>query len=308
MTRSKRPRGALLRTSKWRGAVAMALIAWSITSIAGLGGTGILVATASAAPKPAPKPMLDVKAIDTQLRSQDAAQITVGLTAMRAGSREAAPLVPVVERLLDRGLPSPVAKSAIDALAEMGLPSSTTVIARYTHHRDVEVRRAAVSALRRTRGPDAIPTLRAALSDSDNRVRSAAASGLGSLNAVDTMDDLYRALDHKVLEAAAAIGQICKGEACDRFVARAGKLPLPVLTSGIDQLLFRPASEVSDDQKVKMIGEVRELGTQEVNRYLNDVLGRWPATGSARVKAALDQAVQATRSSPGDAPKPGSTP
>jgi HEAT repeat protein len=157
--------------------------------------------------------------------------------------------------------------------------------------------------LRHTRGPDATPALRAALSDSDGRVRSAAASGLGSLNAIEAMDDLYRALDHKVLEAAAAIGQICKGDSCDRFVARAGKLQLIVLTSGIDQLLFRSALDVPDDQKIKIIGDIRELGTQEVNRYLSDVLGRWPAAGSPKVKAALEQAVSATRNSPGDVKK-----
>lgn len=296
MTTKEGSRASLLYARVVSGAVGVGLLVW---------GAGLV----QAAPKAPLRPTLDVKATAAQLTSGDQAAITTALTAIRGASQSAGPLVPVVERLLDRGAPAPVAKLAIDALADLAQPSSSSVIARYSRHRDVELRRAAVSALRRTRGPDATPALRAALSDSDGRVRSAAASGLGSLNAIEAMDDLYRALDHKVLEAAAAIGQICKGDSCDRFVARAGKLQLIVLTSGIDQLLFRSALDVPDDQKVKIIGDIRELGTQEVHRYLNDVLGRWPAGGSPKVKAALEQAVQATRNSPGDVKKDqGATP
>jgi hypothetical protein len=88
-------------------------------------------------------------------------------------------------------------------------------------------------------------------------------------------------------------------------------LPFDVVSSGFDQMLFRPAGEVSDDAKVKLVGRLRELGTAEANRFLRDVVARWPQSGSARVKQSIDQAVSATASSPGslgDTPKPPGSP
>ena len=64
-------------------------------------------------------------------------------------------------------------------------------------------------------------------------------------------------------------------------------------------MLFRPAADVSDDIKVKVVGRVRELGTGEANRFLRDVQTKWPKTWSQRVKQAIDQAVLATSASPG---------
>jgi hypothetical protein len=111
--------------------------------------------------------------------------------------------------------------------------------------------------------------------------------------------DLFVALDHKVAEAAASIGQLCAGNECDRLASKLGGVPFDVVTSGLDQVLFRPASDVSDDVKVKIVGRVRELGTGEANRFLRDVQTKWPGTWSQRVKQAVDQAVLATSGSPG---------
>ena len=76
-------------------------------------------------------------------------------------------------------------------------------------------------------------------------------------------------------------------------------MPFDVVTSGLDQMLFRPASDVSDDVKVKVIGRVRELGTGEANRFLRTVQDKWPKAWSQRVKQSIDQAVLATSGSPG---------
>ena len=136
--------------------------------------------------------------------------------------------------------------------------------------------------------------LRHALSDDDAAVRGLAATGLGSLKAKDAVRDLFVALDHKVSEASASIGQLCAPAECDELVGKLGKLPFDVVTGGLDQVLFRPPTEVDDDEKVKMVGHVRELGTAEANRFLKDVQKRWPATWSPRVKQAIDQGVLAT--------------
>ncbi len=128
-----------------------------------------------------------------------------------------------------------------------------------------------------------------------------AATGLGSMKAKDTVGDLFVALDHKVAEAAASIGQLCSGAECDRLAGKLGSVPFDVVTGGLDQMLFRPAADVSDDTKIKVVGRVRELGTAEANRFMRDVQAKWPKTWSARVKQAIDQAVLATAASPGSA-------
>jgi hypothetical protein len=71
-------------------------------------------------------------------------------------------------------------------------------------------------------------------------------------------------------------------------------IPFDVVTGGLDQVLFRPTAEVSDDAKVKIIGRIREQGTIEGNKFLKDVQKRWAAGSSPRVRQAIDQAVMAT--------------
>jgi HEAT repeat protein len=168
------------------------------------------------------------------------------------------------------------------------------MLAQYATHRTVALRRAAVKALTRTKGPAATPALRRALGDADTQVRGTAASGLGALKAKEAVGDLFLALDHKVNEAAASIGQLCSPEQCDQLAAKLGKLPFDVVTSGLDLVLFRPASEVPDDTKIKVLGRLRELGTAEANRFLKDVDKRLAKQSSPRIRQALEQAVKAT--------------
>jgi HEAT repeat protein len=157
----------------------------------------------------------------------------------------------------------------------------------------VKVRRAAAKALARTKGAAAAAALRKALSDSDPVVRGTAASSLGALKAKDAVPDLFIALDHKVNEAAASIGQLCNPDQCDQLAAKLGKLPFDVVSQALDQILFRTA-DMSEDAKIKVVGRIRELGTIEANKFLRDVQKRWPANGSKRVRQSIDQAVIAT--------------
>jgi hypothetical protein len=121
-----------------------------------------------------------------------------------------------------------------------------------------------------------------------------AATGLGSLRAKEAVGDLFVALDHRVNDAAVSIGELCAPAECESLEGRLGRIPFDIVTSGLDPILFRPPSEVSDDAKVKLIGRVRELGTAEANKFLRDVQARWPETGSERIKKALELGVQAT--------------
>jgi HEAT repeat protein len=234
-----------------------------------------------------------------RLRSGDAAQIKSALDDVRTSGKAGAPAAPVIAELLEHGLAPPLAQAAIDTLGDTESEAGSEALAWYARHRDIVLRRAAVQALARTRGPAAIKALRASLSDPDPNVRGLAATALGSMKATETVADLFVALDHKVAEAAASIGQLCAGAECERLAGKLGSVAFDVVTSGLDQVLFRPAADVSDDIKVKIVGRVRELGTGEANRFLRDVQTKWPKTWSARVKQSIDQAVLATSGSPG---------
>jgi HEAT repeat protein len=201
--------------------------------------------------------------------------------------------------LLRQGLSPALTKAALETLGDTESEAASETVAWYAHDRNFEMRRTAVRTLAKTRGAAATRALRAALSDPDPGVRGLAATGLGLMNAKEAVADLFVALDHNVPEAAASIGLLCAGNECDKLASRLGSIPFDVVTSGLDPVLFRPPTDVSDDLKVRVIGRLRELGTAGAHRFLSDVQAKWPATGSQRVKQSIDQAVLATAASPG---------
>jgi len=255
----------------------------------------------SAGPKPPPAaPVVPLsKAALDKLKAPDASDIKSALDDARLSGKGAVAAAPIIVELLQKGLPFGLTENALDTLGDIEWEGATPTVAWYARHRKVEIRRSAVRALVRTKGAVAVKALRAALSDDDARVRGFAATGLGSLRAKEAVADLFLALDHKVNEAAVSIGQLCAPAECESLQGRLGRIPFDVVTSGLDQVLFRPPGEVSDDAKVKLVGRLRELGTGEANKYLKDVQARWPATWSARVKMSIDQGVQATTGSVG---------
>ena len=234
-----------------------------------------------------------------RLKSGDEALIRQAIDDVRMSGKAGAPAVPAIVALLKQGMRSKLTLAAIETLGDTENEGASEALGWYTHHRDAAIRRAAVEALARTRGPVAASMLRARLSDSDDGVRGRAATGLGAMKAKEAVGDLFVALDHRVIEAGAAIGQLCAPSECDKLASKLGSVPFPVVTSGLERVLFRPAPEVNDDTKVKIVGRVRELGTGEANRFLRDAQSRWPKGGSPRVKQSLDQAVLATSGSPG---------
>ena len=252
----------------------------------------------AAPPKKPAAPSFDVQAAALELTSGDVDRALAALERIRAAGKTASGVAPVIDRLLARGATAAIARAALVAAGEVGQPASAPIVRPYVRHRDAELRRAAVSALLKLKGKDAVAGLREALADADPRVRGTAASGLGGLGAHDALADLNAALDRKVYEAAASIAQLCAGAECDAFEGHIGKIPLDVMTSGFDAILFR--TDVSDDHKVKLVLRIRDLGTAEANKYLRDVLSRW--TGAARVKTSLDESIASTRSAPGATP------
>ncbi|MDB4940757.1 MAG: hypothetical protein JWP97_291 [Labilithrix sp.] len=265
----------------------------------------LLTPAASAAQKPgekkpaaAAKPTVDTKALGLELKSADEAQVGEALDALRTAGVAGAPAAPAVADALGRGLSLPLTQSAIETLGDLESEAGTPVLTQYAAHRNAKVRRAAVKSLARTKGAGAVPALRRALADADGVVRATAASGLGSLKAKDAVPELFVALDHKVNEAAASIGQLCNPAQCEQLAAKLGKLPLDVVTGGLDAVLFRPTADVSDDAKLKIVALLRAQGTSEGNKFLRDVQKRWPAGQSPRVRQAIDEAVMATAGGP----------
>lgn len=247
---------------------------------------------APAAAKPAPK--VDVSGAITKVKSGDEGQIQQGLDDLHTAGPAGASAAAEVANLLGRGTTDQLTTKAIETLADLESPDGSAVLALYATHRNVSLRRASVKALTRTKGPAAATALRKALGDQDAQVRGVAASGLGMLKAKDAVPDLFVALDHKVAEAAASIGALCTPDQCEQLATKIGKFPFDVVTGGLDQVLFRPAAEVPDDAKIKVIGRIREMGTQEANKFLKDVQSRLQKDASARIKQAVEQAVKAT--------------
>jgi HEAT repeat protein len=287
-----------LRWARWGALLALGLVC--LQPGAALAEEG-KAAPAGSSKKPAargskPAVTVNVAALTERLKSSEGTEVEKALGEAKAAGKGALPLGPAVEDLLRRGTSPGIATLALGVLAEIGSPASAASIQPYLHHRSPEIRKRALATLAKTGGPTAIGWLREALSDSDAGVRGTAASGLGALKGREAIGDLFLAFDHQVIEAAASIGQLCTADECDKFIAKTGTFGLDVMTSGFDQILFRPSTEVSDDQKIRIVERVRQLGTQEANKYLRDLQSRWPGT-SPKVKGAIDQGVTATAGS-----------
>jgi len=239
-----------------------------------------------------------------RLRAEDPTALKGALDDVRMAGKGGAAAVPAIVELLREGLPAPLTRAAIETLGDTESGAASEVVGWYTRHRNGDIRRAAAEALARTGGPAAIQALRGALSDPDPRVRAASAQGLGSLGAKDAVGELFVALEHGVAEAAAPIGALCAAAECERLLGKLGSLPFPVVTAGLGEILLRTQADPSEDLKLAIVAHVRELGTAEANRFLRETRAKWPPKGSARVKRALDEAVIATRESPG-APEDG---
>ncbi|MGD0674600.1 MAG: HEAT repeat domain-containing protein [Polyangiaceae bacterium] len=243
----------------------------------------------------APLPADTVK----RLRSGQPSLIRSALDDIRISGRAGAAAVPAVVDLLRQGISPTLTLAALETLGDTESPAASDVVAWYTRHKNIALRRAAVEALVKTGGGVATKALKAALSDSDVAVRGLSATGLGTLKAKDAVPELFAALERHVPEAAASIGELCAAPDCEHLASKLGTIPFDVVASGLDEVLLRPPGEVSDDVKVKIVDSLREVGTAEVNHFLKRVQARLPAHGWVRVKHAIDQTVLATAGSPG---------
>jgi HEAT repeat protein len=192
-----------------------------------------------------------------RLKSGDPAQVAAALDDVRVAGKAGAPAVPAIVDLLAHGLSPELTQSAVDTLGDTESEAATPALVWYARHRNVAIRRGAIQALARTRGPVSVRALRAGLSDPDPAVRGFAATGLGTMKAKEALGDLFVALDHKVVEASPSIGELCVGDECDKLAQKLGTMPFEVITSGLDVALFRAPADVNDDIKIKIVARVR---------------------------------------------------
>ena len=273
---------------------------------AALAFTGALPLEARAQNKPRPGAVVAVPlpadAIK-RLKSAEAAQVQGALDDVRMSGRDGAPAAKTIVDVLNRGLSPALTLAAIETLGDTQSPVANEALAWYARHRDAGIRRAAITALGKLRGAVPAHALRTALSDPDEGVRGLAATEIGGLEGntqvTETVADLFLALDHKVEEAAASIGQLCEPADCKKLAGKLGIVPFDVMAGALDQVLLRPPKDIDEATKVDIIARVRELGTADVQQFLQDLQSKWPPKGSARVKATIDQAVTATTGSPG---------
>lgn len=243
--------------------------------------------------KAPPAPKSDLDALAKQLAGDEATVIATLQKIAEAGDPATAPLVADV---LNRGGSQAVIEEALKTAGKLKEPSLSVAIAPYVRHRTPEIRQSAVRTLLKTKGPTAVDALKQGLRSVDAVVRGTAATGLGALGAKDALPALFTAFDHGVADAAAAIGQLCAPAECEKFAERTGTVAFDIMSSGFDQILFRPPESVPDEAKLKLVGRMRELGTEEVGKYLADVGERWPREWSKKVKQAIDSAARAVGS------------
>ncbi|MEO7037020.1 MAG: HEAT repeat domain-containing protein [Polyangiaceae bacterium] len=254
-----------------------------------LGGLAPALANAAPAPKPAAHASLNLAGLQKALESGDEDRALAALDEIeQAGSASAAPLV---EGVLNRGASSKLLLRAIAVAGALGKESSSGALAPYVNHRTAEVRHAAAVSLTHTKGKVAVQALRDALRGSDPALRGTAADGLGALGAKEAVPDLFAVLPKAVPEAAGAIGTLCSGEECRKFLALLGKLPFDVMESGFLPILLRTGNDVPDGIKLELIERLRRMATPKTNEVLRTALATYPAGGSPKVKSALDAAL-----------------
>jgi hypothetical protein len=254
-----------------------------------VGSASAFAAPPAHADKPPAHASLNLESTKKALESGDETRTLAALDEIElSGDHKAAPLV---EGLLNRGASSKILLRAMGVAGVLGQESSSAALAPYVKHRIPEVRLAAAQSLTRTKGAAAVQALRSALRGSDAALRGTAADGLGALGAKDAVPDLFVVLPKEVPEAAGAIGTLCTGDDCKKFVALLGKLPFDVMQSGFLPLLLRTGPGVPDPVKLKLIEELRRLATAKANDLLSTALASYPANGNPKIKAALDAAL-----------------
>jgi HEAT repeat protein len=258
-----------------------------------LGQREVTAAPPAAAARPtSPEVARRLERLRLQLDGQEPSAVAAALESI--GTERFQEAAPVLGDFINRGATPELIAGAVKSAGALKATELLPIVAPLIAHRDKEVRRRVVEALALTGGPDAIAALRRGLRGPDAAVRGAASSALGDLHAVEALPDLFKAFERNVGEAASAIGQVCDAAACRKFADTLGRSPFDLVTSGFDQIFFRPSREVPEEVKIEILQKLAALQTNEVNKYLAELEKRSLDEWSPKLRKALDRAVKQT--------------
>lgn len=219
------------------------------------------------------------------LESSSMDELRGGIEALGVSGEPAA--VPHLASRIRRGLPPELLDSALDALTALARPTAGPVLGDLLRHRRPDVRRRAVAAIIACRGDDAGALLARALDDSDATVRSSAAVGIAELRTRSAMDALFLALERGVSEATVAIGRMGNESEVERVLGYVGRVPLDVLTPGLQEALTR--TDLSERARLGVVQRLAELASPGVRQFFTTVLQALPP-GAASIRRAIEEA------------------
>lgn len=232
---------------------------------------------------------LDLVSLRAELESGNEERITHALVVIGEAGSEGERAVHLVEQLLARGANAAITQRAVELVGNLGLPTSTPYVVPYVRHRKLEIRRAAVYALRRGNSEAAIQGLRSALRDRDARVRELAATSLGRVRAVTACDDLLVALTRGVAPAAEPLGSFCGTQQLQSVRALVGRTPWKEVAPVFRAALLRADSDLPLDTKTSLVTALVEKGGRDAKDLLRELLKQWPQSASAELAKEMER-------------------
>ncbi|HEY2744636.1 MAG TPA: HEAT repeat domain-containing protein [Polyangia bacterium] len=133
-------------------------------------------------------------------------------------------------------------KAAVALCAALGVKKDArgvVVLMQYAHHREPEVRKAALAALAAINDKRVAAALSGGLGDSDAEVRAAAAKGIADRRDKSAEDRLVKLMEHRDPSAAGALAAIATPELAHRLSEMLGTVPDPILCTALGEMLKR---------------------------------------------------------------------
>lgn len=211
---------------------------------------------------------------------------------------------------LSTGLSPKVAMAALDALAAQKVAAADVqllpVLSLYARHRNLELRRRAVTAVAALPESPAsagtvVPLLVGALGDASSEVRAVAAQALGARHEKSAEPALIKLLLRKDPAAPAALGQVGGPDTARALSEMIGNVPDRMILETLGELLKRPdfGPEQVRVQVVKTIGKMP--GSQTLDILTDYVKQTAPAAAQA---AGGKPAAKAGKDAPKEGPRP----
>lgn len=237
-----------------------------------------------AAPEVVAGPPLET--LVAQLASSDEDAIRQGIEAL--GLRGTSDVVAPLAARIRRGLPPELLELAVDTLVITGRVEAGPVLITLVAHRRPAIRLKAILGIASLKPRGAEQSLGLALGDSDSQIRAAAAVGLGQVGARGSVDRLFLALEHGVLEASTSIGQLATPAEVVRLLGYLGRLAFDAISPALGEVLAR--ADVPDRTKLDIIARLAELATSETKVFLQEFVAALPATDHGPVRRAAEDA------------------